>query len=407
MRIAIVNLITKTVDMPEKKTSILGLSPSSMKSDRETNIMELASRISGMGNEVTVFVSDTYEPEDSAGSEDGRFKVKYLKTMYRTVLPPAYIPFTPELVNEITSDHFDIVQSGEFFQLGTILASKAASKIAVPFIVWQELDVNPQFPGGILQATYNLTYGRLVTRRISTFVPRSFSARNYLLSIGMRPVDVSRVIHTGVNTQVFHPLRDEDLKTKFGIDSNSPLVLSVGRLHPNKGFDVLIRAIAKVREEVPNVSLIIKGSGPGQTQLEELIGKLDLGGNVTIITDHIPRKSMNELYNASDFTAICSRVDLFPFSAMESLACGKPVVSTFGRSVRLDIIGNHGTGIYVPNGSTRALADSIVYLIRNTKLRLRMGKNALHLCRREFDLDVVSERFCNLYHQLVGNEDSR
>ena len=72
-----------------------------------------------------------------------------------------------------------------------------------------------------------------------------------------------------------------------------------------------------------------------------------------------------------------------------------------------DIIRNHGTGIYVPNESTRMLADSIVYLIRNTKLRLRMGKNALHLCRREFDLDVVSERFCNLYHQLVGKEDSR
>lgn len=406
MKIGIVNLITKTVDMPDKRTSIIGLSPSQMISDKEANILQLGSKISSMGHEVTIFISDAYEPVEPSNLSDGRTRVKYLETKLGKVFPPAYIPFTPALADEISSTDFDVVQSGEFFQWGTVLASKAAKKNNVPFIIWQEMDINPQFPGDILQTTYNRTYGRLVSRRTSAFVPRSESARRYLLSLGISPDIIAPIIHTGVDTEVFHPLEDGDLKERFGVRPESPLILSVGRLHPNKGFDILIEALSDVREKIPNVSLAIKGSGPQKAQLERLIDRLGLRANVRIITEHLSRKRMNELYNASDFIAISSRIDLFPFSAMESLACAKPVVSTYGRAVAHDIIGEHGTGILVSDGSRRGFVDAMVHLIRNPKIRHEMGRRALNLCHQQFDLNVVSGQFCDIYNEVASQGSS-
>ncbi|MCK5292550.1 MAG: glycosyltransferase family 4 protein [Thermoplasmata archaeon] len=404
MKVAIVNPITATVDMPEKKSAIVGLGPSRPKKDTETNIMELASRISERGNSVTVFISDVYRPMETSIDVGTGVIARYLKTRYAKIFPPAYIPYTPDLVDEISSNGFDIVQSGEFFQWGTILASKSTRRTNIPLVVWQEIDINPQFPGGFLQAIYNKSYGRMICRRISGFVPRSKSARRYLLNTRIPPDKICPIIHTGVNTQIFHPLEDQNLKEKYGFKSDSPLILSVGRLHPNKGYDILIRAVAKAREKIPNISLAIKGNGPQKDYLENLIRRLQMEDHTSIISEHISRKSMNELYNASDLTAISSRIDLFPFSAIESLACGKPIVSLFGRGVKLDVIGNHGTGMYVPNDSIRNFADSIVYLVRNPDVRLEMGRRALHLCRREFDLDVVSRRFCNLYRLMIASE---
>lgn len=402
MKVAIVNLITKTVDMPKKKSGIVGLSPTPSKKDIEVNIMELALRIGQQGNEVTVFVSDAYRPKEPLEHIGKNVRVEYLRTGHKKVFPPAYIPYTPELVNRLSSDGFDIIQSGEFFQWGTILASRSARKKGIPLVVWQELDIHPQFPGGLMQSTYNRTYGRVVRKRISSFVPRSESARRYLLGIGIPPEDISSVIHTGVNTDFFHPLNDDGLKEYFGFGRDAALVLSVGRLHPNKGFDILIKAVAKAKERIPSISLAIKGNGPQEGELRELITKLDLKGNARVISDYITREDMNKLYNAADFTAIASRVDLFPFSSLESIACGKPVVSIYGRAIELDVIANHGTGIYVSSGSVNDFADSIVHLARDAEMRLEMGKKALRLCQREFDLKVVSKRFCDLYHDIAN-----
>ena len=387
--------------MPVKKSSIVGLSPPPLKSDRDANIMELASRIGKLGNDVTVFVSDAYQPLECKATPDDGFRVKYLNTEFKTIFPPAYLPFTPELADEIGNGRFDVIQSAEFFQWGTILASRAASENGVPFLVWQEMDINPQFPGGILQATYNLTYGRFVSKRVTSFVPRSTSAKKYLLDLNIRTEDISPVIHTGVDTRAFYPLEDPGLKDKLGFPPDAPLILSVGRLHPNKGFDILIRTIAQVKRRIHDISLIVKGDGPQKEELEDLVNGLHLERNVKIVTEHFSKKEMNELYGASDFTAIASRVDLFPFSAIESLACGKPVVSIFGRAVELDVIGNHGTGIYIPDQSMEGLADAIVYLVRNPQIRREMGRKAHRLCQIEFDLNIVSQRFHDLYAKFT------
>jgi glycosyltransferase involved in cell wall biosynthesis len=403
MKIAIVNLITKTVDMPRKKSSILGLSPDGIESDEDANIMEHASNMGALGNDVTVFVSDTYRPRNVWTESNERVKVEYLPTKLKTVFPPAYIPFTPQLESEILSGRFDVVQSGELFQWGTVLASRATRKNKMPLIVWQEIDINPRFPGGIVQATYNGTYGRIVDRRVATYVPRSKSAMNYLAAIGIGKNRVSSVIHTGVNTGIFHPLEDGNLKDEFGFKSETPLAVAVGRLHSNKGFDFLIRVIAKARQRVPNVSLIIKGSGPQKAELIELIEELHLEKNVVILSEHLSREAMNHLYAAADFTTISSRVDLFPFSAIETLACGKPIISSFGRAIELDVIGDHSTGILVPDGSVDSFADAIVYLVRNREVRKEMGRNALRLCQEQFDMDVICRQFHSLYSRMVGS----
>lgn len=390
MNIALVNLMTKTADIPEGR--IVGNPVPA--TDANLNVTKLAKSISADGHHVSIFVSDSYEPESKCSLNN--VDIIYVPTKLTSMFPPAIIPCTPMLKKHIRNENFDVVQSGEVFQLGTYYSYGAAKKSQSKFFIWQELDVYMRGTAGIIQKQFYHTIGKRMAK-CCKIIPRSRSAAAHLLESGFSSDQLTEVVHSGVDCNTFRPMNREECRRKFGLDAEQDIIIAVGRLHQNKGFDKLIDAAKYIKRRNPDFKLIIKGSGAEEESLKSLVQKSDLSDVVMIHTDYLSDMEMAELYNCANLYALCSRNDLFPFTAIEAMSCGIPIVSSFGRGIELDIL-NEGAGVKTAD-SPEDLAKAMLALLNDTNTSQSMSNRARTLALNEFDFNVCSKRLCSIYSE--------
>ncbi len=153
----------------------------------------------------------------------------------------------------------------------------------------------------------------------------------------------------------------------------NPFISAMGRLVREKGFDILLRAFAKVRDSLPEWSLVIMGEGELRPELERLAADLGVGERV-----HLPGRLRHpeSVLSRSAMFVLSSRFEGFPNSLLEAMASGLPVISTDCRSGPGDIVRNKVNGILVPPGDVDALSAAIEELAADAPRRQRLASAA-------------------------------
>jgi glycosyltransferase involved in cell wall biosynthesis len=187
----------------------------------------------------------------------------------------------------------------------------------------------------------------------------------------------------------------KSIQNKFG----GPLLLSVGRLVYYKGFKYLVDAV----QMLPDVKLVIIGSGPLFPDLQIQINNLGLEKRVTILP-HLSDSELYAFYDACDVFILPSTEvsEAFGLVQVEAMACGKPVVSTrLGTGVTF--VNQHGvTGLTVNPRDPKAMAEALGQLIDNPDLRLSFGRNAKGRALQEFTAEKMIDRTLTLYKHLLS-----
>jgi glycosyltransferase involved in cell wall biosynthesis len=143
----------------------------------------------------------------------------------------------------------------------------------------------------------------------------------------------------------------------------------VGRLQPEKGVDVFLRAAALVSARVPSARFVVVGDGPLRGELEALAGRLGLEGRVEFLGY---RPDARELLGGLDVLAVSSRSDGAPLVVLEALTAGVPVVGSAVGGIPDQI--RHGReGLLVPPGDPHALADALAALVAEPARARAMG----------------------------------
>ncbi|MGD0057097.1 MAG: glycosyltransferase family 4 protein [Methanomassiliicoccales archaeon] len=187
------------------------------------------------------------------------------------------------------------------------------------------------------------------------------------------------------------------LREEFGVEYAENVVLAVSRLDPIKGLDTLIRAMTVVSLEIPDSLLIIQGNGPAYPELSSLVKSLDIEEHVKFIIDSIPHGDMPQLYNVADVLAITSRVDLFPFVAIEAISCGVPLATSFARGLKTDIV-DKGGGIMLPE-DPNSMGESLASLLRDRQRLNQISNEGRSLAIGEFDFEICADRFLAAYEE--------
>lgn len=390
MNIALVNLITKTADLSKGRTAKNPVP----NSDDDLNIIKLAKAMTSRGHEVTIYISDAYKPVVKCSLD--HVNAVYLPTRLSAIFPPAVFPCTPLLKTYLKQNSFDVVQSGEIFQMGTMYSNSAVKKSLSKLFIWQELDVLMQGMAGTIQKQFYNTLGKRIAKNCK-IIPRSKSAAAHLVGYGFDEEQITQVVHSGVDCSIFKPMDKEESRKAFRLPEDQNVIISVGRLHYNKGMDILIKAAKLIKNENPGFKLIIKGTGPEEGNLRELVRKLDLTDTVLIHTENLDSYDLAKLYNCADLYVLSSRNDLFPFTAIESISCGIPVISSFGRGIETDII-SEGAGL-MTSQAPENIAESVMALFNDLSRTEMMSCKARDLAVNNFDFSVSAERLCGIYEE--------
>lgn len=177
---------------------------------------------------------------------------------------------------------------------------------------------------------------------------------------------------------------------------------AVGRLHPQKQFDLLIDAWAIVARRHPEQQLHIYGDGPLRQELQQQIDSLGLGGAVRLCgkSDHV-----EQIYASHSFLVLSSAYEGFGLVLIEAMQCGCPCVSVDCEFGPRDIITDGIDGILAPyRGLSRRervarLADAVCRMIENPEIQASMRQQAIKNARR-FDKNAIMQRWQQLFFEL-------
>ncbi|CAN5595912.1 glycosyltransferase family 4 protein [soil metagenome] len=198
--------------------------------------------------------------------------------------------------------------------------------------------------------------------------------------------EVPRLLRPKVRV-IPNPVPSGPLKSTQSFEGRKQL-MAMGRLSPEKGFDLLLQAFARIAPLHPDWNLAIWGEGALKEQLTQQRDDLDLTSRVSIPG---PTRTPREQLAASDLFVLSSRYEGFPNVLCEAMATGLPVVSFDCRFGPSEIIRNNVDGLLVPTGDVDALVAALDRLMSDDVLRDRLGAAAVSIIERYSLANVAAQ----------------
>jgi glycosyltransferase involved in cell wall biosynthesis len=225
------------------------------------------------------------------------------------------------------------------------------------------------------------------------------------IELGASPTS-TRLILWGADPEAFDSHPDtSDLREQLGLKEDTNVVLGLGRLVGKKGFDILVRAMPDVLASCPRTCCVIAGDGPEGPHLHALADQLGVAKHIRF-PGSIPWNQVPEYLHLSELFVAPSvhdegNLDGLPTVILEAMAAGKPVVASNVAGMPLAVIHNE-TGTLVPERDEDALAKAICHLLKNTRLRDRLGEGGRDRVRDELNWHQVAQQFVAMYKTALS-----
>jgi D-inositol-3-phosphate glycosyltransferase len=215
------------------------------------------------------------------------------------------------------------------------------------------------------------------------------------------PIDV---IPGGVDLDCFSPLRRVAARAALGLRQDQKVVLFVGRIQRLKGLEVLVRAFARLGDI--DARLLIVGGQPGTSpesreisRLQHLVVRLGIDERTSFV-GAVAHEQLPQYYSAADVTVMPSSYESFGLVAVESLACGTPVVATRVGGLT-SIVHDGETGLLVPWRDAEMFAESLRRVLEDTAMRQRLAGNARESVL-DYGWDRIADEHLALYEDVRG-----
>ena len=280
-------------------------------------------------------------------------------------------------------------------ELGATYLAYATTRMTNrPVIGWVHTNLDHYLP---MKRGANRAVGRAIYPRLDAIVaPTSGSARSVESAFGVNPAK-TRVFGNSVDLDAVRRASSEVEPAWMRDLAPQPVVVSSGRLvNKEKGFDVLIRAHARLIHSGERQTLVILGEGPDRCHLESLARSLGVGDSVLL-----PGFTSNPfpIIRAATLFVSPSRLEGFGLAIAESLAIGTPVIATDCPSGPSEVLSNGQCGHLVPTNDPAGMAAAIASLLRNEDKRAEFSDRGFRSVER-YAPDRIAERWMDLFETL-------
>lgn len=252
-----------------------------------------------------------------------------------------------------------------------------------------------------LQNYIHSTEWHLNYESIGTIVCSNYM-KNELQTIFGLPSDKLFVLPNGVEPEKFDINFDQwNFRRNFVAD-HEKLVMSVGRMVPEKGFQVLSDAALRVLQNYDNVKFVIVGKGGMLDSLRARVERMGISHKV-IFWGYMNDEDLNKLFIVSDVAVFPSLYEPFGITAIEGMAAGTPIVVSDAGG--LGEIVDHGyTGIKTYTGNSDSLAWGILELLYNPDYASAIRQNAYNKVLNVFNWDLIAADTTKVYQHLLSRQ---
>jgi glycosyltransferase involved in cell wall biosynthesis len=295
---------------------------------------------------------------------------------------------------------FDIVHAAEPTYYCTYQAARAKQRNGFKLVVavWENIPF--LFNGAATRRARNLVF-----QQADLFLAVTERSREVLILEGA-PAEKIRVQMPGIDVDHFRPMaKDDAMLVQFGCTREDIVVLYVAHLQVKKGIYDLLFAFKRALQQTvaKNIKLLIAGNGAEKAGVASIITQLGLNESVRLIGSY-PYSRMPSIHNLADVFVLPSQParewqEQFGYVLVESMACGKPVISTTSGSIP-EVVGE--VGVLVPSNDFISLGNAIQTLVESIEQRRKLGAQGRARAERLFDAKRVAHQIKTHYETLLN-----
>lgn len=240
---------------------------------------------------------------------------------------------------------------------------------------------------------------RLLLQRRDRVIGVGESVRQALIHNEGLPAVRVGVIHNGIDVSAFANGVNErwQVRREIGVGAGDLVILQVARLDALKDHATALKAIDRVRQQRPDIRLVLVGEGPERERIDALITRLDLSAHVRLLG---LRQDVAHLLPAADIFLLSSKSEGIPLTVIEAMAAGLPVVATRVGGLA-EVVDDGVTGLLAPAGDAVGLAEHLQRLAGDATLRREMGHRGRLRARARFAETDMHARYLRLYEEML------
>ena len=339
------------------------------------------------GHNVTLITGPSPGPEGELLKQSkliSKYDIKIINTphLVRIIDPIRDFLAYNYLKSIFQSEKFDIVHTHS--SKAGIIGRAAACSVKIPFIVHTIHGQAFHTYGNPLKNWFYKKLEWWAAKRCHAIFAVAQAMIDQCMNAHISRHSKYKVVYSGMDIEPFlNSTPDIALREKLGIPENSPVIGTVARLFPLKGYEYFIPASAKIAEKYPNVKFLIVGNGIWKEKIEKEIIKLGIKDNF-IFVGLVPP---NEVYKYISLMNVLVHLSLregLPRAVVQALASGKPAIG-YDLDGTPEVIINGKTGYIIKPKEIDNVAKAVLTLLNNPKLSEKMGRNGRNLVKVKFD----------------------
>jgi glycosyltransferase involved in cell wall biosynthesis len=210
----------------------------------------------------------------------------------------------------------------------------------------------------------------------------------------------AEVIPTGLEPESFIPGDGSGFRERYGIAQERPMMLFVGRVAFEKNIGFLLEVLQSVRQQIPDVLLLVAGEGPARAGLEQSAEKMGLGNNVKFLGYLDRNTELNNCYRAADIFVFSSRTETQGLVLLEAMAQGVPVVSIAEMGTK-DVL-KDGEGVLIAREEIGDFSAKVTGLLRDKVARQKLGDTGRSYAHG-WSASSQAERMTAFYQTMIAS----
>src|SRR5688572_4462656 len=331
------------------------------------------------GHQVTIFAPKF------PGYKDDQPNVMRLPSLKYLNNPPIYVAVlgTPRSTWSLTRKHFDVLHAHSPLSVG-LLAYLTASTKRLPLIYTYHTSITDythylKFIGGTSLIKYGARWFSSTTTNLGDqiIVPSPKFERLLKKQKVSRPI---HVIPNGIDLSSFQKAKKPgSLRNRLKVSADAPILLTVGRMDPEKRLDFVIDAFVQISKQIPNAQLVFAGDGSARSGLEEKVANVDVKNNIHFL-GMVNRADLPDVFHDATMFLSASTTEVHPISVIEAIASGLPLVAVEDEAFE-GMVENDLNGYLTPL-DVNVYADTIIKLLQDNKKLEAFGKHSAKLSEK-------------------------